>query len=103
MKIDRMVEGNLYKMKKHVHIYPTAKTGPNNEYKVLWGFKERQIPDTSKDIPPFVYLGYRMENWTYLDQHTSKIHYAMWDGDIWVMDNQFAKYIEPVWNEPENG
>lgn len=57
----------------------------------------------NKERPPFIYLGYKYEDWTYNYQHTNKIHYVLWQEDIYVMDNQFAKHVVPLWDGEENG
>ena len=30
--------------------------------------------------------------------NTNKIHYVLWQDKIYVMDNQFAKHVIPVWD-----
>ena len=45
------------------------------------------------------YLCAKHEDWIYSFKHTSKVHYVLWKEDIYIMDNQFAKHIEPVWIE----
>lgn len=62
-------------------------------YLVLKGWRKW---DFSECRPPFIYLGYKYENWTYNYQNTNKIHYVHWMGDLYVMDNQFAKHIVPI-------
>ena len=77
MRISRMVEGNLYKIKPHIHVYPNdARTGPNSSYPILGGFRESDRKDVSSSFPPFVYLGHNRETWSYAMQHTNKIHYV---------------------------
>ena len=102
MRIDRMMEGDLYKIKSHIHVYEDNRVGPNKEYRVLAGYRDKTVPDAS-GMPPFLYLGYKMEDWKYHYQNTNKVHYIMLDGDIWVMDNQFAKHIIPVWHGDPDG
>ncbi len=97
-----MLEGKLYKVKPDIHVYKGNRAGPNREYRVLAGYRELGSYDTS-NIPPFIYLGHKEEDWKYHYQHTNKIHYIMLDGDIWVMDNQFAKHIIPIWDGEEDG
>ena len=103
MRIDRMVEGKLYQIKPKIHVYPDQKTGPHGCYRVIGGFRDVHNRDMSSGLPPFVYLGYKNEDWSYNYQHTSKIHYVLWQGDICVMDNQFAKHIIPIWDGEEDG
>ena len=102
MKIDRMLEGNLYKIKPDINVYGENRTGPNREYRILAGYRCKENP-TSSSWPPFIYLGYKMEDWMYHYHHTKKVHYIMLGGDIWVMDNQFAKHIIPIWDGDNNG
>ncbi len=97
-----MVEGNLYKIKPSIQVEDYMRTGPNREYRVLSGYRSYANPNSDK-CPPFIYLGYKTEDWKYHYQHTNKIHYIMMDGDICVMDNQFAKHIIPVWDGDKDG
>mgnify|MGYP006226220321 FL=1 len=102
MKIDRMKEGQLYEIKPQT-IVETSHTGTSNPdavYPVLKGWRQW---DYNKERPPFIYLGWKIEPWTYHYQHTNKIHYVLWQEDIYVMDNQFAKHIIPVWDGENNG
>ena len=95
MRIDRMKEGALYQIKPNINIRGwIQKIGPNDMYRVLTGYRERS--NIRYDHPPFVYLGYKIEDWKYDMRDTHKIHYVLWQGDIWVMDNQFAKHIVPI-------
>ena len=103
MRINRMVEGNLYKIKPGIHVYPDQRTGPRGMYRVIGGFRDTTMRDRSSKLPPFVYLGYKCEDWSYNYQHTNKIHYVLYEGSICVMDNQFAKHIIPVWDGEEDG
>ena len=103
MRIDRMTEGKLYKIKPKIQLYSDQRTGPNRDIRVLGGYKSVMTKDRSENLPPFVYLGFKKEDWAYHYQHTTKIHYILWEGDIWVMDNQFAKHIVPLWDGDENG
>lgn len=102
MRIDRMVEGGLYKIKPNIHVYEDNRAGPHRKYRVLAGYRDRTISSLPA-LPPFLYLGYKIEDWKYHYQHTNKVHYIMLGGDVWVMDNQFAKHIVPVWKGDENG
>ena len=87
-------------VKHNVQLEVDSWTGPEYSYQVLRGWKNwRGI----KDYPPFVYLGWKTEAWHYHYLQTNKIHYVLWQGDIWVMDNQFAKHIMPVWEGGEDG
>lgn len=95
MRIDRMKEGALYQIKSNIRIGGwIQRVGPNDMYRVLTGYRERS--GTRHDHPPFVYLGYKIEDWKYDMRDTHKIHYVLWQGDIWIMDNQFAKCIVPI-------
>jgi len=95
MRIDRMKEGNLYQIKSNINLQGWIhKTGPHDKYRVLAGFRERS--PTRHDHPPFVYLGYKIEDWKYDLRDTNKVHYVLWKGEVWVMDNQFAKHIVPI-------
>jgi len=96
MKIGRMIEGDLYKIKPNILLHTERYTGPQRRYKVLAGFREGGAKTGADALPPFVYLGSKEEDWRYLYQHTSRIHYILWNGDVWVMDNQFAKHIIPA-------
>jgi len=101
MKIDRMKEGQLYEIKPQTVIdqAATGNIGGAPNYPVLKGWRSWE----HKEIrPPFIYLGYKYEDWIYNYQHTNKIHYVLWQEDIYVMDNQFAKHVIPVW-EGEDG
>lgn len=95
MKIERMKEGTLYRIKPNINLEGWMhKTGPNEEYRVLAGYRERS--STRYDHAPFVYLGYKIEEWMYDLRGTNKIHYVFWKGEVWVMDNGFAKHIVPI-------
>jgi len=96
MKIDRMTEGQLYEIKSTTIIDPGTAGPPGDalRYPVLKGWKKW---DYSESRPPFIYLGYKYEDWTYNYQHTNKVHYVLWKEGVYVMDNQFAKHIVPVW------
>ena len=102
MRIDRMKVGKLYEIKEGVHLeadgYCTA--GPNHEYRVLRGWRSHHV---KQKRAPFVYLGHKTEEWRYNYLNTHKIHYVLYEGDIWVMDNQFAKHIVPVWDGAGDG
>ena len=100
MKIDRMQVGKLYLIKENIQISRPDLTGPHGEYKVLRGWR---LSGTVAKRDPFVYLGFKDEDWRYNYQHTSKIHYVLWQGEVWVMDNQFAKHIVPVWDGAGDG
>ena len=101
MKIARMTTGSLYFIKPNVWVDTYGYASHKKSYKVLRGWKQEANP---QDVhPPFVYLGWKEEDWTYSYQHTNKIHYVMWQGDIYVMDNQFAKHIIPSWDGDEDG
>ena len=95
-----MFEGRLYKIKPGIHVYEGNRTGPEKQYRVLLGYRERN--SRSEHWPPFIYLGHKIEDWKYHYQHTNKIHYIMIGDEIWVMDNQFAKHIVPVWDGDKN-
>ena len=86
----------MYLIKPHTivetpKIFSVGKTGICHT--VLKGWRKF---DYYEDRPPFIYLGYKYEDWTYNYQHTSKIHYVLWKGELYVMDNQFAKHIVPL-------
>jgi hypothetical protein len=99
MKIDRMKKGKMYLIKPET-IIDIASTGSlsSPDYLVLKGWRKW---DHSEPRPPFIYLGYAHENWTYNYQATNKVHYAFWKGSLYVMDNQFAKHVVPL--EDTNG
>ena len=100
MKIDRMKEGQLYEIKPQT-IVETSHTGTSAcNLPVLKGWRKWDYDEVR---PPMIYLGWKMEDWTYHYQHTNKIHYVLWKEDIYVMDNQFAKHIVPVWDGETNG
>lgn len=102
MKIDRMKEGQLYEIKEGT-VIETSYTGGSNPgfvYPVLKGWRHWS---NKNKRPPFIYLGWKIEPWTYHYQHTNKIHYVLWKEDIYVMDNQFAKHIMPVWDGAGDG
>tara|TARA_R110001599_G_C11958204_1_gene632527 strand:+ start:168 stop:458 length:291 start_codon:yes stop_codon:yes gene_type:complete len=96
-----MVEGSLYFVKPNIFISANRLTGPDKKYRVVCGW--RGPKKACKVQPPFLYLGWKTENWTYAQQHTNKIHYVMWEGSICVMDNQFAKHIVPLWDGASDG
>ena len=100
MRIDRMKEGYLYRIKPNIWIETDGRTGPDRTLPVLRGWRN---PPAKNDWEPFIYLGHKQENWSYHYQHTNRIHYVMWRGTVWVMDNQFAKHIIPVWDGEDNG
>ena len=100
MRIDKMKEGALYLIKPKVHIDSDGYASAKQPYHVMRGWRE---PTTQRTYPPFVYLGWKTEDWIYSYQHTNKIHYVMWQGDIYVMDNQFAKHIIHSWDGEEDG
>ena len=100
MRIDNMQEGSLYLIKPNVYINDTGYASHRSNYRVLRGWKDHEH---SVQYPPFVYLGWKVEDWLYAYQHTNKIHYVMWQGDIFVMDNQFAKHIIPSWDGDKDG
>lgn len=102
MRIDRMQVGKLYEIKEKVVLANDeySSTGPNRQYRVLRGWKVHSI---KKKHAPFVYLGHKTEEWTYAYLNTNKIHYVLYEGDIWVMDNQFAKHIVPIWDGAGDG
>lgn len=94
-----MKEGQLYEIKPQT-ILETSHTGTSNcALPILKGWRKW---DYDESRPPFIYLGWKMEDWTYHYQHTNKIHYILWKEDIYVMDNQFAKHIVPVWDGEDN-
>ena len=100
MKIDRMKEGHLYEIKPQT-IIETTHTGTRAcDMPVVKGWRQW---DHNKIRPPFIYLGYKYEDWTYSYQHTNKIHYILWKENIYVMDNQFAKHVVPVWDGENDG
>ena len=103
MKIDRMKEGQLYEIKQGtvIETSSTGGLGGAPDLPVLKGW--RHWASSKERRPPFIYLGWNMEDWTYHYQHTNKIHYVLWKEDIYVMDNQFAKHIVPVWDGENNG
>jgi hypothetical protein len=102
MRIDRMKEGQLYQIKSNTCLEGWMhRVGPQNEYKVLMGYNTRD--NNRWDHPPMVYLGFKMEEWEYDFRSTNKIHYVMWQEEIWVMDNGFAKHIIPVWDGDSDG
>ena len=103
MKIDRMKEGQLYEIKPQT-IIETQKVSVHKDAPELLAMRGWRQWDYNKVRPPFLYLGWKMEDWTYTYLHTNKIHYILWKEDIYVMDNQFAKHIIPVWDgEKDNG
>ena len=85
----------MYLIKPHTIVETpqlnVQKNGIN--YTVLKGWRKF---DHYEDRAPLLYLGYKYENWTYNYQHTNKIHYVHWMGDLYVMDNQFAKHVVPI-------
>ena len=99
MKIDRMKEGQLYEIKPET-IIEVSTASSKSDAQVLRGWRKW---DYNEKRPPFIYLGWQMEEWTYHYLDTNKIHYVLWKEDIYVMDNQFAKHIIPVWDGGENG
>ena len=103
MRIDRMQVGKLYEIKENTHLEfssGNSRTGPNREYRVLRGWRSHSV---KQKRAPFVYLGHKTEEWRYNYLNTHKIHYVLYEGDIWVMDNQFAKHIVPVWDGAGDG
>ena len=93
----------MYEIKQGT-VIETSNTGassPELVYPVLKGW--RHISTYPQERPPFIYLGWKIEDWTYHYQHTNKIHYVLWKECIYVMDNQFAKHIVPVWDGENNG
>ena len=103
MRIDRMKEGKLYEIKVGVYLETdgyTGKSDPNHAYRVLRGWRDH---NAKQKHAPFVYLGHKIEDWRYNYLNTNKIHYVLYEGDIWVMDNQFAKHIVPVWDGAGDG
>ena len=101
MKIDRMVEGGLYSIKPNICLRD-GRTGPAREFRVLGGWRVPEMRDGTSH-PPFIYLGWKEEEWMYHYLNTHKIHYVMWKGEICVMDNSFAKHIVPVREGEEDG
>ena len=97
-----MKEGQLYEIKQGTVIETsyTESSNPKFVYPVLKGW--RHWSNTS-ERPPFIYLGWKIEDWTYQYQHTNKIHYVLWKETIYVMDNQFAKHVVPIWDGDNNG
>ena len=95
-----MIEGNLYEIKPQTVLdlgdIIHAEGAPS--FPIIRGWRQWS---TCEVRPPFIYLGYKLENWTYNYYNTNKIHYILWKEDIYVMDNQFAKHIIPVWEEEE--
>ena len=91
MRIERMQIGKLYEIKEDISLANDvySVTGPNREYKVLRGWKNRSL---KKKHPPFVYLGHKTEEWTYNYLNTKKIHYVLYEGDIWVMNKHYCFY-----------
>lgn len=100
MKIDRMKEGSLYEIKPQTIIETSYLAAGKFDLPVMKGWRQW---DYSKQRPPFIYLGWKIEDWTYHYQHTNKIHYVLWQENIYIMDNQFAKHIVPVIDEVKNG
>ena len=100
MKIDRMKEGALYEIKPQTIIETSYLTAGKSKLPVMKGWRQW---DHNKDRAPFIYLGWKIEDWTYHYQHTNKIHYVLWQEDIYIMDNQFAKHITPAWDGEKNG
>ena len=99
MKINRMKEGQLYEIKPQTIIDSVGGAGPNRT-PVLKGWRKW---DYDEIRPPLIYLGYKIEDWMYHYQHTNKIHYVLWQEDVYVMDNQFAKHVVPVWDGDNDG
>jgi hypothetical protein len=99
MKIGRMKEGGLYEIKTSTIL----EKGSSNSKSLLPVLKGWRDSTSSVSRPPFLYLGWKQENWIYSHQNTSKIHYILWKELIWVMDNQFAKHIMPLWDGDSNG
>lgn len=103
MKISRMIEGQLYTIKPETVVQTKdrafiQRSAPH--VRVLRGWR---CHDHYEEQPPFMYLGWKMEEWTYTYLHTKKIHYVLWQDDMYVMDNQFAKHIIPVWDGDGDG
>lgn len=98
-----MIEGNLYEIKSTTVVESTRTTSLYDstvpDFPILKGWRQW---DHKKIRPPFIYLGYKMEDWKYSYQNTSKIHYVLWEEKVYVMDNQFAKHVEPVWEGGHN-
>jgi len=101
MRINRLKEGQLYQIKPDICLSEyLRKTGRNDEYKVLSGYKDKKL----HNLPPLVYLGYKIEDWEFIwTTKTNKIHYVLWQDEIWVMDERFAKHILPVWSGEKDG
>ena len=100
MKIDRMKVGQLYTIKEGT-VVETGNTGTSScDLPVIKGWRHWMNQEKRE---PFLYLGWKMEDWTYEYQHTNKIHYILWKEQIYVMDNQFAKHIVPLWEVIEDG
>ena len=101
MKIDRMKEGQLYEIKPQTiietHKVSVQKNAP--QLQVIRGWRKWDYDEVR---PPMIYLGWKTEDWSYTYLHTNKIHYVLWKEDIYVMDNQFAKHIVPVWDGENN-
>ena len=99
-----MIEGSLYEIKPQTVVESHRTTGMWSsgipDFPILKGWRQW---NHNKVRPPFIYLGFKMEDWKYSYQNTSKIHYVLWKEKIYVMDNQFAKHIIPVWNGEEDG
>ena len=105
MKIDRMKEGHLYEIKKGtvVETTSTGEFGGAPNLPVLKGWRHWMDKTKPNKRPPFIYLGWKMEEWKYQYQNTNKIHYVLWKEEVYVMDNQFAKHIVPVWDGENDG
>lgn len=97
MRIEKMIDGGLYSIKSTtmVDIGITNTTNEGN-LPVLRGWR---CSDVSINHQPFVYLGWKMEDWKYHYQGTHKIHYILWRATVFVMDNQFAKHVVPLTEE----
>lgn len=93
MRIDRMVEGGLYSIKATTMLVEGVHETPESEMPVLKGWRHKSL-ETS--YPPIIYMGWKMEKWMYQYLQTFKIHYVLWKGTIYVMDNQFAKHVVPI-------
>lgn len=94
-----MIEGNLYEIKPQTIVQLGATgNGGSPDYLVLKGWRQWNHMEKR---PPFIYLGYKYEDWRYNYQGTNKIHYILWKGDMYVMDNQFAKHVIPVWERDD--
>ena len=104
MKIDRMKEGSLYEIKPQTVIESNRTTGMWDinipDFPILKGWRKW---DHNESKPPFIYLGYKYEDWVYNYQNTHKIHYVLWQGAMYVMDNQFAKHVIPAWDGGGDG